>query len=151
MRLLFTILLVLTLTACNCKPIIETIYKDKYVPILYVPEPPKIIVPEYYANTLTEEQKNDIGELTKAYVISSQEQKNHIKNLETVYNLYVDLAEKSKKRLEALENLGEVDRSLLEQDNADIQSTLKSLSEEMEYSNSQHNSQMLQSISQMQE
>jgi hypothetical protein len=151
MRLLFAILLILTLSACKCEPTIKTIHDDKYVPILYVPEPPKVIVPEYYANTLTEEQKNDIGELTKAYVISSQEQKNYIKNLETVYNLYVDLAEKSKKQLEALENLGEVDRSLLEQANVEIQSTLKSLSEEMEYNNSQHNSQMLQSISQMHE
>lgn len=151
MKLLIAVVLVLTLSACGPQQV-KTVYKDKYVPILYVPTPPKITVPEYYANSLTEEQKNDIGELTKAYIISSHQQHNHIKNLEKVYNLYVELSESSEERLKKLESLGEnVDRSLLEQANTEIQSTLKSLSEQMEYENAEHNKLMLKSMNQMQE
>ena len=77
-------LLILSLTACVTRQP-HTVYEDKYIPIPLVPMPPDVKVPEYYAKTLTEEQKNDIGELTKAYVISSQESMNYIRNLEKVH------------------------------------------------------------------
>jgi predicted transglutaminase-like protease len=112
---------------------VKTVYQDKYIPIPIVPAPPEVAKPEYYSETLTDEQKEDIGELAKAYVIDSKQAKAYADNLERVYETYGDMATSSENRLKALESLGAtVDRSLMEQASAEINTELKSLSLQIE-------------------
>lgn len=49
---------------------IRTVYQEKDVPVYVVPAPPKVQQPDLAINNLTEKQKDDIGELAKAYNIS---------------------------------------------------------------------------------
>ena len=106
----------------------KEVYVDRYVPIPYVPTPPKVERPEYYASTLTEEQRTDIGELAKAYVISTQELKNYASNLELVIGAMIRLAELSQKRLAQLESMGEeVDKSYLSQLDREINDAMNDL------------------------
>lgn len=115
---------------------VKTVYQDVYIPIPYVPEPPEVTEPEYYSTTLTEEQRNDIGELSKAYVIDSKQALSYASNLKKVHDTYKILAENSENRIKAIEGLGgKVDHSLLEQASVEVQSELKALSVEIDTEN----------------
>ena len=130
-KLLVIIPLLLILTGCGTTKT-HIIYKDKYVPIPIVPQPPVVESPDYYINSLTEEQKNDIGELSKAYVISGQEAINYTRNLREVYESYKQMAKNSESRLKALENMGAVvDRSLFEDANKEISNEIRELSSDI--------------------
>ena len=149
----YVIITVLALMMFGCAtPRTHTEYQKVYIPTLYCPAPPDIIAPEFYANQLTEEQLTDIGELTKAYVVSAQQSLNYNASLRAVYNLYVDLAEKSEARLKAIEAMGgTVDRSMIDQANRELGNILSSISAEIEFQNETHSTQMLQSLNQMKE
>jgi hypothetical protein len=148
MKLLLTVMLSLLLTACSTQ--IKTVYQDRYVPIILVPPPPELTVPEYYINTLTEEQKQDIGEVTKAYVVSAQQAQNYLSNLKEVYNLYLRLAEDSAERIRKLETMGlEVDRTLLEQANIEIQQQLAALERVIDFENQLHSLQLEEKLSEL--
>lgn len=131
----------LLLTACHHQVKIE--YQDRYVPIILIPPPPELTVPQYYAQELTEEQKQSIGEVSKAYVVSTQQAMNYIENLQSVYDLYAQLAEDSARRIQQLSDMGlEVDRTLLEQANIEIQEQLRQLEDVLEFENKLHSLQM---------
>lgn len=149
MRIALLSILYLILVGCQTTPDIK--YVDKYVPIIVVPPPPTIEIPEYHANELTEEQKQSIGELSKAYVISSQQAVNYASNLRQVYDLFQELANESQERLEQLESMGlEVDRSLLEQANIEIQQQLNALGATLKNQNEMHSLQMSKTLSEFQ-
>lgn len=116
----------MSLVGCGATvPVIQ----DKYIPIPICPKPPEIEKPAYYANTLSDEQMNDMGELAKAYVISGKEAVNNTVKLQMMYDAYVKLAEDAEARLKAIESMGGVvDRSMMEQSNREVQSQLQALS-----------------------
>jgi hypothetical protein len=150
MKYTIILLIGIFLTGCGSITKEKTVYNDVLIPIQIVPPPPDIPPVDYYASHLSEEQMNDNGELTKAYIISSQQAINDAQNLRKVYNLYKKLAENSENRLNALENLGmEVDRSLLEQGNKEVESELQALSNEIDFENEEHSESIRQSLMQM--
>ena len=152
MRYIIATILLLTLYGCASNRVPDTVYQKVYIPLLYCPAPPVLEFPEYYAKQLTDDQLNDIGELTKAYVVSSQEASNRIDNLQAIYDLYAELAERSEARLTAIEALGgEVDRTLMDQAKSEINQMLSGISAEIELQNELHSTQMLQSLNQMNE
>lgn len=152
-HIILLIFVAIFFAGCATRPPVEhVVYVDKYIPIPIVPNPPTVKKPDYYANSLTEEQKNDIGELGKAYVISSQEAVNYTRNLEEVYEVYKDMAARSENRLRALENLGAtVDRSFLEQSTREINSQLQSLSSTIDRNNEELSDNIQKSLRQMSE
>lgn len=125
----YLIIISILLTGCGLLPTkTETIFVDKYVPIPITPHPPEIDSPEFYAKELTEEQKQAIGELAKAFVISSTEAIIYILQLEAGYELWERLAVKSDVRIESLRNMGlNIDDSLMEDANNDTKSELRKL------------------------
>lgn len=138
----------LFLTACH--PQVKIEYQDRYVPIILVPPPPELVASAFYAEELTEEQKESIGELSKAYVVSTQQAMNRIENLESVYDLYVKLAEESLSRIQQLEDMGlEVDRSLLDQINDEIQEQFMELERQLEFENELHALQMQEKLDEL--
>ena len=150
-QLILIILTALLLTGCGTMRE-KIVYKDKYIPIPYVPHPPIIDPQSYYANTLTDDQRNQLGELSKAYVISGKEAVNYTIKLRMMYDTYVILAENSESRLNAIENMGgDVDRSLVEQANREVQSELQALSLKFEVQDEKLSSSLQQSLSQMNE
>lgn len=143
-------LIILSLSMMGCvAPRVKTVYQDKYIPIPYIPAPPHVEEPEYYSNTLTEAQKEDIGELTKAYVIDSKQAVSYAENLKKVYDSYTKLAETSENRIKAIESLGGViDRSLMGQAEAEVKSELYSISMEIE-ENTEQSNESVQELRQM--
>lgn len=143
----YLIIVAMALFLSGCHHTVKTVYQDRYVPIIIVPPPPELTIPEYYAATLTEEQKQDIGEVTKAYVISSQQAANYLSNLKEVYNLYKQLSEDSERRLKQLEDMGlEVDRTLIVQANVEIKQQLEDLERVLEFENELHSLQMQETL-----
>lgn len=137
--LLVLIMLSLSLSGCRWPVREKIIYEDRYIPIPYVPTPPDVERPEFYANTLTDEQRKDIGELSKAYVISTQELKNYASNLELIIAAMVRLAELSQKRLVQLEAMGKnVDKSYLDQLDREINNAMKELLSAMGQNDKKH-------------
>ena len=145
------IIIVATLMLSGCGTTRDNIvYKDKYIPIPYVPHPPVIDEQVYYASTLTDEQRDQLGELSKAYVISSKEAVNEAAKLRLMYTTYVRLAENSERRLEAIENMGGVvDRSLVDQANREVQRELQALSIKFETQDEELSNNVTQSLNQM--
>jgi hypothetical protein len=128
MRLTIMCVIIMGLVGCASGPP-DIKYQEKYIPIPMCPTPPSIEVVSYYANTLTDDQSNDMGELAKAYVISSKESVNRNAKLQMVYDTYKEIAENSESRLKAIESMGGlVDRTMVEQANRDVKSQLQSLS-----------------------
>jgi hypothetical protein len=146
------VVLIIFMSGCrSVQPKTETIYKDKYIPIIIVPHPPEIKPPDYYTRSLTEEQKDDIGEVSKAYIISSTEAINYIENLESIYETYKELAILSDRRLEALDNIGaNIDKSLLEQTSSELNAKMKALNFKLK-NTQQEQSEKLQSLKQINE
>lgn len=145
MKYLVSIFAALALTACQHQVKVE--YQDRYVPIILIPPPPELTVPQYYARELTEEQKQSIGEVSKAYVVSTQQAMNYIENLQSVYDLYVQLAEESTRRIKQLSDMGlEVDKTLLEQANIEIQEQIRQLEDALEFENELHSLQMQEKL-----
>jgi hypothetical protein len=135
MKKFIPIVLILMLTGCGGVQT-KTVYQDVYIPIPIIPYPPEITEPEYYTDLLTEEQKNDEGELSKAYVISSMQCIDYSNNLKRVYETYQSLARNSENRLEALKGLGaKIDRSLMEQASEEIKHELNITEEDIETQN----------------
>ena len=78
---------------------IRTEYKDVYLPIYTVPEPPVIEKPILSINSLTNEEKNDDGVLVKAAMASVADQSGYIKQLEKVIETYKKISDENKKYL----------------------------------------------------
>ena len=84
----------------GCAPAkIRTEYKDVYLPIYTVPEPPMIERPILPVNTLTAEQKDNDGELVKAAMTSVALQSGYIKELEKIIETYKKISDENKKYL----------------------------------------------------
>lgn len=142
------LLIPIILLSVGCEATVHTVYKDKYVPIPFVPKPPVIEAPEYYANTLTDEQKDKLGELAKAHVISGKEAVNYTIKLRMMYDTYDELAATSEARLKAIESLGgEVDRSLMEDATKNVKHEIQGLSLKIE----EQDEELRQSLNQMSE
>lgn len=141
--------LILILCGCSNQPTIKTEYKDKYIPIAIVPYPPEVTEPDYYINNLTEEQKNDIGELAKAYIITLREANNYIKNLKMVYDHYMELAKNSEDRLNTLKRMG-ADVNRLELENS-LNEDRSKLSNRINETNKKYSEGLMQSMSKMDE
>lgn len=147
-RIIMLLILPLMLSGCwFCKENIKEVYVDKYIPIVIVPKPPPVNDKKSYVSDLTMEQKNDIGELSKAYVISTKELSHSKEQYKKVYDTYVDLAARSASRLKAIENLGgNVDNSFLKQFDTEVQGALQSLTKSMEKSDERHELELDESL-----
>lgn len=77
----------------GCTPQVKTVYQKVEVPIYIVPKPPAYQRPTLYIETMTDEQKNDIGELSKGYAVSIIQIKQYACYLEQIVNKYKELSE----------------------------------------------------------
>ena len=92
------VVLVLALFGCNSTKVIEkVVYKDKLVPVTVVPAPEKVNKPILLIDQLSIEQKNDLGELSKAYVISIEQLEEYSKQLSLVINKYDEMSKNNPK------------------------------------------------------
>lgn len=152
MKLIIACVISATLFGCASTRPPDIVYQEKYLPIPMCPKPPPVEAPSYYANTLSDDQSNDMGELAKAYVISSKESVNRNTKLQLVYDAYIKIAENSEARLKAIENMGGVvDRTMVEQANRDVQSQLQALSLQFEVQDEKLSSSLMQSLNEMNE
>ena len=139
------------LSGCKLFPA-RIVYEDVYIPLPYCPMPPPIEEPVYYANSLTPEQKDILGELAKAYVISSKESINDSIKLRMMYDTYVQIAEDSESRIQTIEDMGQtVDRSLVEQATREVQGEMRSLSLKFDAKDDELSNNVRQSLSQIDE
>lgn len=130
-KIIILIFSILLLAGCGT-PRERIVYQDKYIPIPVVPPPPEIIKPVFYINGLSELDKQNIGVLSKAYVISAKQAMAYIDQLLIVYNLYEKLSALSKDRLDAIEKMGkDIDKSLINQFDYEIESLRTSMNEEI--------------------
>ena len=84
-------LLALMLVSCATQPT-KTVYVDKNIPVYIVPAPPKVEKPILIINSLTDAQKNNIGELTKAYAISLKQTMQYACKLKNIVDKYTELS-----------------------------------------------------------
>lgn len=95
-KLLLSLVLVAFLSGCKTNPpIVKTEYKNVYVPVYVVPGPPEVQEPVLATDTLTEAQKQDIGELAKAYVIENKQLRNFNGLLLEIVQKYAEMASKT--------------------------------------------------------
>lgn len=88
------------LMACNPKKIVKEVqYVDKPIPVYIVPEPAKVTRPKLHVDMLSNVDKNDPGRYAQALSASVIQLKGYIKELETVYNKYIELYEEGKQKL----------------------------------------------------
>ena len=83
----------LILTGCFA-PKEHIIYKEVKVPIVKVLAPPVVNKPELAITTLTPEQKDDLGELAKAYKITIMQLEQYVTILEDILAKQKELADK---------------------------------------------------------
>lgn len=88
---IFVVALSMMLIGCT-PPVIKTVYKTKEIPIYIVPTPPTVPEPVLEVTLLTPEQKNDIGELAKAYSISLKQSTQYACQLKNIVDEYAVLA-----------------------------------------------------------
>lgn len=90
----------LGLVACQSQPP-KVEYKEKDVPVYIVPsvknQPAR---PDLAVNHLTDQQRGDIGEWTKALTISFADLKTYTCKLEAIVNKYQELAKQSQAPLQ---------------------------------------------------
>jgi hypothetical protein len=80
------------LASCMDQPV-KTVYRDKNIPIYVVPKAPAVNPPVLVVNTLTDAQKNDPGELSKAYAISLKQAMQYACQLKSIVDTYAELAQ----------------------------------------------------------
>ncbi len=93
-KYLYFILLISILTGCasTCEPRIE--YKEKVVPVYKIPTPPKVDRIPLETDFLTEEQKQSLGDLAKAYHVDVVILLQYAKQLEEIIKKYDELSKK---------------------------------------------------------
>jgi hypothetical protein len=84
----------LSLVACKDQPT-RVEYKDKDVPVYITPAPPVVPRPDLAINHLTDKQKDDTGELAKAYAVSLKQVMQYACKLENIVDTYAKLAAQS--------------------------------------------------------
>jgi hypothetical protein len=97
-NLSFLFFIVISLSGCATQKV-RTEYKDVYLPVYTVPEPPVIEKPILPINALTTEERNDDGILVKAAMASVAEQSGYIKQLEKIIETYKKISDDNKKYL----------------------------------------------------
>jgi hypothetical protein len=83
------------LTACADTSVKPVSVVTKEVPVYVVPHSPPYVRPVLAITQLTDAQKDDQGELTKAYAISLKQTMQYACKLERIVDGYNDLASKS--------------------------------------------------------
>lgn len=93
-KLIIGIILITFISGCQLhqKPIIKTVYKDKYIPVYITPKPPKVKKPELDIFSLTKEQRKQIGSLVKAYKISLTQEMHYACILSGIIAKYDELS-----------------------------------------------------------
>lgn len=95
-KLALTVILALSLGACKTmEPIVKTEYVDRPVPVATVPKPPKVDKPTLETTKLTEEDRKDIGIVSKAIVIENKQLKGLVGIYELIINTYDKAADAS--------------------------------------------------------
>ena len=84
------------LAGCPKEDMVKVEYRDVYVPVATVPQPPDVPKPTYEYPKLTPQQKDDIGVVTKALVEDTKRKDGYINILELIINTYKQEADKSK-------------------------------------------------------
>jgi len=80
----------------GCKSVDPKVeYRDKAYPVYVVPHPPKVDKPKLEIENLTDSQKNDIGQLSKAYAISLKQTMQYACKLKNIVDEYEKLSEAS--------------------------------------------------------
>jgi hypothetical protein len=83
------IILVMSLFIVGCgttKTITE--YRDVRTPVYIIPKPPKESRPELAIEQVTPQQKDDLGELAKAYKLSVKQLQQYVERLEKIIDTY---------------------------------------------------------------
>ena len=101
-RIMFIVCLCMSMLACQKKIVKETVYVDKPTPVYVVPEPPVVTRPILKIDTLSIADKNDPGRLAQAIAASMIQLKGYIKELETVYNKYIEISKEGKQSLSTI-------------------------------------------------
>lgn len=96
MKILYTILMTLAITACAGKDqIIKTNYVTVEKPVPTVPRPPEVKKPVLATEELTPEDRKDLGKVAKALVIENKQLRGYVTILESIVDKYRELAEQS--------------------------------------------------------
>lgn len=102
-KLIITILIIFLLTSC-ATPVKKIDIVESKIPVLYVIKPPDVDKPDLQILNLTDTERKDIGEVSKAYAIDIIQLTNYIEILELIINKYKELSKNN-----SLENLSEID------------------------------------------
>lgn len=94
-NILFSLGIVALLAGCQDKTVKPDTVITKEVPVYVVPHSPPYVRPVLAITQLTDAQKDDQGELTKAYAISLKQTMQYACKLEKIVDGYNALASKS--------------------------------------------------------
>lgn len=92
LKFIFPVFLCMSLMLTGCNQAVKETFTPVYVPTYIVPKPPTVTRPDIYLNTMTDAQKEDIGELSKGYAITAKQFKQYACLLEKVVDKYAELA-----------------------------------------------------------
>lgn len=91
----------------GCQPKVKTVIQKEYVPVPSVPLPPETNRPVLRTEVLTDEEKQNKGEVAKAYKISIKQLQQYSSILEQIVGEYRRLSIQSQKDLDLLEKFSQ--------------------------------------------
>lgn len=95
MAKIITLIIFSLLVGCSSVPIIKTQTVNK--PVIYVPEPPTVTRPNLEIFNLSEEDKKDIGKVSKAHGVDLVQLSDYVNILELIIDKYRELAKENPK------------------------------------------------------
>lgn len=102
-NILLSILVMASLTACwNRDDIVRPDVREVPVPVAYVPKPPDVKRPILATETLSEEDKKNVGVLVKAHRVALQQTLSYAEILENIVNVYRNLHIETKANIDSL-------------------------------------------------
>lgn len=90
-KIIIPIIMAIAMLA-GCTPQVKTVYQEVKVPVYVFTKTPDHPRPQLYISTMTEAQKNDIGELVKGYSISFKQVMQYACIMEKILDKYDALA-----------------------------------------------------------
>lgn len=112
MARLILIGLAMMITA-GCQPKIKTVIEKQHVPVPSVPLPPETNRPVLRTEVLTDEEKQNKGEVAKAYKISIKQLQQYSSILEQIIGEYRRLSIQSQKDLDLLKKFSKSQETLI--------------------------------------